>query len=83
MDKLKTFNTFMNDIWQFYKQHYPPRRDDEYWAKVVADAEVLEQRYGSKDKTMHSILLDVIEGLEREELNEQRLQNPRHHQKAG
>ena len=70
MDKLKTFNTFMNDIWQFYKQHYPPKREDEYWAKVVADADVLEQRYGTKDKTMHNILLDVLEGLEREEVNE-------------
>lgn len=69
-EKLIHANQFTNAVWQFFKQHYPPKRDDEYWAKVVADADVLEQRYGTKNKTMHNILLDVLDGLEREEVNE-------------
>lgn len=58
---------FVNDIWQFYKQHADVTGTDEYWAKVVADAEVLEQRYGKGNKHMHNILLEVIDALEEEE----------------
>lgn len=59
--------SFATDIWQFYKQHADVTGTDEYWAKVVADAEVLEQRYGKGNRHMHNILLEVIDALEEEE----------------
>lgn len=68
MEEKKAFaNLFANDIWQFYKQHADVTGTDEYWAKVVADAEVLEQRYGKGNRHMHNILLEVIDALEEEE----------------
>lgn len=66
-EKLIHANQFTNAIWQFYKQHADVIGTDEYWAKVVADAEVLEQRYGKGNKHMHNILLEVIDALEEEE----------------
>ena len=66
-EMLKQFHEFFNDIWQFYKQHADVTGTDEYWAKVVADAEVLEQRYGKGNRHMHNILLEVIDALEEEE----------------
>ena len=66
-EMLKQFHEFFNDIWQFFKQHADVKDTDEYWAKVVADAEVLEQRYGKGNRHMHNILLEVIDALEEEE----------------
>ena len=65
MDEKLTFvNLFTNDIWQFFKQHADVKDTDEYWAGVVADAEVLEQRYGKADKHMHNIILEVLDALD-------------------
>lgn len=63
--EIQTAYEFVTAIWQFYKRHADVQTDDEYWAAVVEDADKLEQRYGS-NKTMHEIILDVLEGLERE-----------------
>ena len=65
MADIKYAHDFCNEIWKFYKKHAEVRKDDEYWAAVVEDADKLEQRYGS-NKTMHEIILDVLEGLEKE-----------------
>ena len=66
-DVIKNGYSFTMDIWQFYKQHADVKDTDEYWAGVVADAEVLEQRYGKGNRHMHNILLEVIDALEEEE----------------
>lgn len=66
-EKLVFANLFTNDLWKFYKQYADVTGTDEYWAKVVADAEVLEQRYGKGNRHMHNILLEVIDALEEEE----------------
>ena len=46
------------------KQHADVKDTDEYWAGVVADAEVLEQRYGKGNKHMHNIILEVLDALD-------------------
>jgi hypothetical protein len=56
--------SFVNDAWQFFKAHAEVKDTDEYWAKVVADAEVLEQRYGKGNRHMHNIILEVLDALD-------------------
>lgn len=63
-EMLKQFHEFFNDTWQFFKQHADVKDTDEYWAGVVADAEVLEQRYGKGNKHMHNIILEVLDALD-------------------
>ena len=63
-EMLKQFHEFFNDIWQFFKQHADVKDTDEYWAGVVADAEVLEQRYGKGNRHMHNIILEVLDALD-------------------
>lgn len=61
---IKHVHKFVNDIWQFYKEHADVQDTDQYWASVVADAEVLEARYGGQNKHMHSIILEVLDALD-------------------
>lgn len=63
-EKLVYANQFTNAVWQFFKQHADVKDTDEYWAGVVADAEVLEQRYGKTDRHMHNIILEVLDALD-------------------
>ena len=63
-DVIKNGYSFTMDIWQFFKQHADVKDTDEYWAGVVADAEVLEQRYGKADRHMHNIILEVLDALD-------------------
>lgn len=63
-EKLIYANQFTNAVWQFFKQHADVTGTDEYWAKVVADAEVLEQRYGKGNRHMHNIILEVLDALD-------------------
>lgn len=63
-EMLKQFHEFFNDIWQFFKQHADVKGTDEYWAGVVADAELLEQRYGKGNRHMHNIILEVLDALD-------------------
>lgn len=63
-EKLIYANQFTNAVWQFFKQHADVKDTDEYWAGVVADAEVLEQRYGKGNRHMHNIILEVLDALD-------------------
>lgn len=63
-EKLIHANQFTNAVWQFFEQHADVKDTDEYWAKVVADAEVLEQRYGKGNRHMHNIILEVLDALD-------------------
>ena len=63
-DVIKNGYSFTMDIWQFFKQHSDVKDTDEYWAGVVADAEVLEQRYGKGNRHMHNIILEVLDALD-------------------
>lgn len=63
-EKLVHANQFTNAVWQFFKRHADVKDTDEYWAKVVADAEVLEQRYGKGNRHMHNIILEVLDALD-------------------
>ncbi len=77
---IKDVYKFVNDIWQFYKEHADVKDTDDYWAGVVADAEVLEQRYGRRDEHLHRIILDTLDALDAKgrKKNEQ-LQNQGNH----
>lgn len=55
------------DVWQYFKQFYPPQSDDEYWDKVVAEIESLMIKYkGSEgEKLAQDLILAVLTELER------------------
>lgn len=55
------------DVWQYFKQFYPPKSDDKYWDAAVAEIENLMTKYqGSEgEKLMQGLILSVLTEMER------------------
>lgn len=47
MSELQTINSGINAIWQYAKQytHAPQGADDNWWAKIVDEAEAIGRRF--------------------------------------
>lgn len=66
MNDLKGYNQLINDVWQFFKAHFPPgpiTGADEYWADVVKSGGDLYEKYGTE--YAKQLVLETIAELER------------------
>lgn len=64
------------DVWQYFKQFYPPQNNDEYWDKAIAEIENLIKKYqgGEGEKLAQDLILSVLTELGRlNRLNEKEM----------
>ncbi len=55
--------SFFTELWNLYKKHYVPEKEDEYWNAVISDFTELRNKYKELiiAKPMISILLQELE----------------------
>lgn len=55
------------DVWQYFKEFYPPQSNDEYWDAAVGEIENLIGKYqgGAGEKLAQDLILAVLTELER------------------
>lgn len=66
MDKgeLKEIYSIINDVWQFIRSHADITDTDEYWDKVVSDADVVNDKHND-NKLCRAFLVACMQHLER------------------
>lgn len=65
--KSSAYWQIFGDVWNYFKQFYPPQSNDEYWNKAVVEIESLMIKYkGSEgEKLAQDLILAVLTELER------------------
>lgn len=59
--ELQGYHTTITEAWQLFKQHYPPRADQEYWDELIKNAD----RFGTKSKFARKMAVVIVNELER------------------
>ena len=62
-DELKEIYSIINDVWQFIRLHADITDTDEYWDKVVSDADVVNDKHND-NKLCRAFLVACMQHLE-------------------
>ena len=66
---LKEYNKIIADGWQLFKSYYPPKKDQEYWDRLIFDANNMVELNGRREFAikMAVIVVNELERVQKEE----------------
>ena len=62
--ELQEIHSIFNDVWKYFKDHSDITDTDEYWDKVVSDADVVNDKHND-NKLCRAFLVACMQHLER------------------